>query len=529
VLARNAARSTEIAVRTALGASRARIVSQLFVESLVLALLATGLGLLIGQLAMARFQGLELWQDELAFWLDFGLSRRTAATALGIAVFCAAVSGILPALKATGGNLQRQMQRASAGGGAVHFGRATTALVVAEVALGVICLFGGWVGWQLIPRVEPARTEIAMESFLAARLAVPAGEGLGSSGLPNDNERGDRLVDLQQELERRLAGEPGVRGVAFANRLPGQYHSMARLEVEGEPLADRGDGHQVMRGDIAPGFFEGLGHRVRAGRDFTASDLPDPDGPPGGAVIVNAALVERVFGGGNAIGRRVRYVTYAGREPGPWHEIVGVVGSLGMVSADPMPDDAGLYHLVAPGDLFLLRTAIHLAGDPASFAPRLRQIAAEIDPAAWVADPMPLTELLAIDRSLFGWLLVGVAVVAGTAVVLSVASLHALMAFTVAQRTREIGLRSALGAEPRAIISVIARRAFTQLATGVFIAAVGSAVFVAKVMPGPYGTMDGWPLALAGAAAVVFLVGMLACLGPAVRGLRIRPMEALRV
>jgi ABC-type antimicrobial peptide transport system permease subunit len=142
---------------------------------------------------------------------------------------------------------------------------------------------------------------------------------------------------------------------------------------------------------------------------------------------------------------------------------------------------------------------------------------------------MPLADLLAIDRAAIGWLLFAVAVVAGTAVVLSVASLHALMAFTVAQRTREIGLRSALGAEPAGIVSVIARRAFTQLALGVLIAVIGCAVFVAKVMPGPYRTMDGWPLALAGAAGVVLLVGILSCIGPTLRGLRIRPMDALRI
>lgn len=304
---------------------------------------------------------------------------------------------------------------------------------------------------------------------------------------------------------------------------------MARLEVEGEPVADRSSGHQVMRANVAPGYFEGLGHPIRAGRGFTASDVPAPDDPEGGPVVVNAALVERVFGGANPIGRRVRYVPYSYQEQDrPWHEIVGVVGSLGMVSTDPMPDDAGLYHPISPGDLARVRMAVHLSHDPGAFAQRLREIAAEIDPAALIEDTVPLTEVMAVDRALMRWLLFAVAVVACVSVVLSVASLNALMAFTVAQRTREIGLRSALGAEPSGIVGVIAGRAFAQLVLGVLIAVAAGAVFVAKVMPGSYQTMSGWPLALASAASTVLLVGMLACIAPTLRGLRIRPMEALR-
>jgi ABC-type antimicrobial peptide transport system permease subunit len=159
----------------------------------------------------------------------------------------------------------------------------------------------------------------------------------------------------------------------------------------------------------------------------------------------------------------VRYVTSGDEEPAPWHEIVGVVCSLGM-SQDPSSDDAGLYH---------------------------------------------------------------VAVVAGVSVLLSVASLNALMAFIVAQRTREIGLRSALGAEAGRIVSVIAGRAFAQLAVGVLIAVLAGAVIVTKGLPADPATA-GWPLALAGAAAIVLLVGMLACVGPTLRGLRIRPVEALK-
>jgi ABC-type antimicrobial peptide transport system permease subunit len=171
--------------------------------------------------------------------------------------------------------------------------------------------------------------------------------------------------------------------------------------------------------------------------------------------------------------------------------------------------------------------AVHLSEDPAAFAPRLRETLAEIDPAAMIGEPMPLPEVIQGDQTAMGWVLVAVAVVAGISVLLSVASLNALMAFTVAQRTREIGLRSALGAEAGGIVSVIAGRAFAQLTVGVLIAVLAGAVIVTKGLPADPATA-GWPLALAGAAAIVLLVGMLACVGPTLRGLRIRPVEALK-
>jgi predicted permease len=522
VLARNAARAGEIAVRTALGASRARIVSQLFVESLVLALVATGVGLALGHWVTERLG--QIPRNDMPFWIDIGLSRKTALYALGLAVFCASVAGILPALKSTSGSVQKRMQSSNTGGGPVRFGGATTALVVAEVALGVLCLFGGWVGWRMIPRVEPAHAEIALDSFLAASLTSVGTLESEPGSEPVDRDL--RTAEIQQELARRLLGEPGVRGVAFASSLPGEGHDDVRLEVEGEPLADGGLGHQVQAASVVPGFFEGLGHPVRSGRDFTLSDVPASEEATAAPVIVNASLAARVFGGTNPIGRRVRYVTSGDEEPAPWHEIVGVVGSLGM-SQDPASDGAGLYHPVAPSDLAPLRMAVHLSGDPAAFAPRLREILAEIDPAAMINEPMPLTEVNADDAKLMGWMLFAVAVVAGISVLLSVASLNALMAFTVAQRTREIGLRSALGAEAGRIVSVIAGRAFAQLAVGVLLAVAASAVIVTKGLPADPATA-GWPLALAGAAAIVLLVGMLACVGPTLRGLRIRPVEALK-
>jgi putative ABC transport system permease protein len=221
----------------------------------------------------------------------------------------------------------------------------------------------------------------------------------------------------------------------------------------------------------------------------------------------------------------VRYVASGGREPGPWYEIVGVVRPLGMIDQET-PGDAGLYHPVAAGGLAPLRVAVHLDDDPRVFVQRLREITADIDPAALIDDPMPLSEVLSADRALIRWATFAVVAIAGIAIVLSVASLYALMSFTVAQRTREIGLRSALGADPTTIVSVVARRALVQLSLGVLIGVIATVVLLRVTIPAEM--IAGWPLALAGAAGIVLLVGMLACVAPTLRGLRIRPMDALR-
>ena len=533
ILARTAARSGEIAVRTALGASRARIVSQLFVESLVLAVVSTGIGLAIAVVVANRMGRLHSAEGDMPFWMDVGrVDIGMVLMALGLAVFCAVIAGVVPALKATGRGIQANMQRLGAARAGVRFGHATTALIVAEVALGVVCLFGGVIAYRIMLMTAPGEIAIDPKEFLTAELRLPNHVFPARNDTAGVDILNARLAIIQREIARRLSAEQGVQGVAFATNLPGQGHGEARLEVDG---IDRPgvEGQRVLRTVVDIGFVAGLGQAVLYGRDFATSDLPPrPDQLPR-AVIVNTAFVERVLRGRNAIGQRVRYATRPGEEPGPWFEIIGVVGPLGMMdhmNHNGMLDGAGVYHPAHPGAALLpTRLAIRLSSDPGAFVPRLHEIAAEVDPETIVMRPMRMDQLEQGDRAFMQWVVFGIVVVAGIAVVLSIAGLYALMSFTVAQRRQEIGVRSALGAQARSIVVLIAKRAAVQLTIGIAIGVVVVGVLVRQSLPDTVLTpLTRWPLAAAAAGVTIVLIGAVACMAPIRRGLGIRPIEALR-
>jgi hypothetical protein len=274
------------------------------------------------------------------------------------------------------------------------------------------------------------------------------------------------------------------------------------------------------------GFFQGLGARLEMGRDFGTADVIGAERDRN-TVIVNTAFVEYVLGGGNPIGRRIRYVPPQNQQPGPWHEIIGVVGHLGMNEMNPERDE-GVYHPVAPGELHPIWAAVRVGENPLGFLPRLRQITSEVDPDAMIQNPAALDEAPNGEREAIGYAILLLAFLSSIAIVLSGAGLYALMSFTVSQRTREIAIRTALGALPGSIVVAVARRAFLQLVAGIAVG-VGVGAWLLSQMEGDDLTRGGnWPLMLSTIGAFVLVVGMLACIAPTVRGLRIRPVEALK-
>ena len=523
MLARTSARSGEIAVRGALGASRARIVGQLFVEGLALALLATGIGLMAASWAARRFEALAGPEFSM---MDFGMSWRTAILAGCLSVLCAAVASVVPALKATAGGIHRRLAQLVGRGSAVRFGAVSTGLIVAELALSIGLLSYGvmWTGTVL--QDTSGDLGIELERYLSAQVLV-FDPSYGADVAAYPDQLASRLADLQVELKRRLEAEPGVRAVAVAHGgdLPGSRNAPRRVEIDALGSTDGSRGAVVAWSRVDVDFFRDLGRPVLQGRDFTRADLAEERGAHRVPVIVNTTFVDQVLGGRSAIGRRLRYPgTASGSDA--WHEIVGVVGPLGLNPVNP-DLDAGVYHPAAPGELNAVGFAIDV-DDPTAFIPRLRRIAAEVDPAAMVRNPMLLSDLSEREWLGLRYLALAPVLFSLIAMLLSAAGLYAVMAFSVSQRTREIGIRAALGASRAGIIAMIGRKAAVQLGLG---AALGGAIAVPLVIStsgDPLIRPQNPALVVLGVIAVLVALGLLACAAPALRAARVQPTEALR-
>jgi len=517
---RTAARMGEVAVRTALGASRTRVVSQLFTETLIFAVLAAGMGLLLGEYASIQF---DVLLDMLPYWVDFGITRQTVIWALSLAVLSACVVGVVPALKVTGKRVQQNIQRAKAGRSGVRFGGMSSALIVADVTLAVATVAFGVGLSDRITEVDN-QMPIQTDQFLSASLSIPGVEAMANMTPLERTELEARVGDIQRTLVQRLEAEPGIRGVAVGSALPGMDHQRRAVEVDGDNRPDDLLVPSAWHARVDVEFFNALEHPILAGRGFDLNDL----GEPRSAIIVNTGFVNRVLGGRNAIGQHVRYMTSADDEPGPWYEIVGVVGPLGMSSGE-IGREAGLYHPLAPGELHPVNFAIHVGSNPESFTPRLRALAGEVDPIAVISDPTALDEVFSFNRLAIVWVKRGTWTLVGVLLALSISGVYALMSFTVAERTREIGIRTALGAQRGSIVFTIARRSLMQLGIGLILGMPIAwwLLLVMKLGMGRLPTHSPLALALSVGVGVMVLIGLLACVAPTRRALKIMPTEAL--
>jgi hypothetical protein len=333
---------------------------------------------------------------------------------------------------------------------------------------------------------------------------------------------------LQVELKRRLEAEPGVRALAVADAgdLPGSRNAPRRVEVEGLESTRDARGAVVAWSRVDVGFFRDLGQPLLQGRDFTLGDLPEERGSHRAPVIVNTTFVDQVLGGRNPIGRRLRYASDAAG-PDAWYEIVGVVGRLGLNPVNP-DLDAGVYHPAGPGEMNAVGLVIDLIDDPMDFVPRIREIAAEIDAAAMVRNPMLLSDLAEREWLGLRYLALAPVLFSLIAMFLSAAGLYAVMAFSVSQRTREIGIRAALGASRAEIVATIGRKAALQLGLGSILGWALAVPLMISVSGDPLIKPQSPVLVVLGVTSALVGLGLLACMAPALRAARIQPTEALR-
>ena len=528
VYARTATRMGEIAVRTALGASRARVVSQLFVEALVPSIAAAVVGLVILRVALGMIRtAIEHEGDgasQLLFLVDFSLTPGVILYVTALAVLAAVIAGVLPALKATGARVQRGLQHFSARAAGAQLGPMWTAMIVLQVAVAVAAL-------------PPALYNGAMFLRAAAKRPAPAANGLVRASLALSREGRAQGLDKQlpaftAALTQRLEADPDIAAVTFADRFPGQ-EIYARFEVEGggalaTATTPQGTSLAARASLVAVNLFDVFEVPVVAGRGFSAADARTESS----VVIVDDTFVQRI--GGNVIGRRVRYA--AAREGdltrSPWYEIVGVVPAFadqftttaGPSSLAPQPR---VFHPAQAGAGRATTMVMRLSGSPSPhLTPRLRQIAATVDPGLRLESVEGVVEAWDNSQRFLKLTATAIVVVMSSVLLLSAAGIYAMMSFTVARRRREIGIRAALGADARRILAGIFRRAAVQLAAGVALGLIAAAALdwaAAGMFTG------GNTLVLVpGVVGVMSMVGLVAAIAPARRGLAVQPVEALR-
>lgn len=558
VYARTTTRLGEIAVRTALGASRRRVLTQLFVEGLVLSIVAAVAGLTVTGAAFGRVEALldTMAGGELPFWWSLDLSPALIAYVVILAVAAGAIVGVLPALKATSPHIQKGLQQLAARGSRMTLGRTWTMLVVTQVAF-VVAILPAAVFWPgALVSFGAGDPGFAIDEFASAWLSMEREENPPTARAAEyEHEFAARFADRRVELLRRLRSEPGV-DATFASNFPGRGEPPARIEVE--PPASRAastaattrDGSPDQRGlqslgvlvnHVGTDLFEMFDVPVVAGRAFADSDAGDGSR----AVIVNRTFADRIGGGANIVGRRLRYAGGADVLPGEpaagqWYEIVGVVPDF----PEPMlPEilnaaEAKLYHPLASGNERAAVTGLNTSGRSLMLIARtrgasvsgltasLRDITAVVDPGLQLHELSTVASARRTEMRAWRAVAFGILVAAASVVLLSAAGIYAMMSFTVARRRREIGIRTALGADSRRVLSGIFARAGMQLGFGVLIGIV-LATILELVSDGLM--MSGHaPVILPVAAAVILAVGLLSALGPARRGLSVQPIEVLR-
>jgi putative ABC transport system permease protein len=548
LFARAATRETELVVRSALGASRGRIVAQLFAEALVLGGVAALFGLGAAQVALHRWGRafLEANMGRLPFWYNFNVSAGTLVYAAALTLVAAVIAGVMPALKITRG-LSARLKLGTAGGGGARFGGVWTAIIVAQVAMTVA--FPAIVAFEQsqVRHIQTFPAGFAAEQFVAVKLGMDS-----PTASVTDSAAARVAFDAQQSrfaatvegLRQRVAEEPGVIGITFVNRLPRTYHDHYRVEVDDSALVS---GHAAGPatsqstlplanvGSVSPGYFSVLESPVIAGRAFDSRDLA----PAARTVIVDQGFVDQALHGRNAIGRRVRFKAHQGPRPlpgeeeRPWFQIVGVVKELGMGSALDKARAAGLYLPAPPQAMDSVYMLVHANGDPLSLVPRVRGIATAIDPTLRLSDIQRVSEVSDAILWVLGlWIKITVLLTA-IALLLSLAGIYAVLSFIVARRTREIGVRVALGASQRRIILAIFRRPLIQVGVGVgaggfLIALATEALAHSDMSNAGNGLSLGLLAQLIAYGSLMFGVCLLACVVPTRRALRVEPTEALR-
>ena len=520
LLARSAQRTREIAVRVSLGASRWRIVRQLLVESLTLSI-GSGIGGFVLGVAGVRAIDAMLSDPTLGkpYWMKFTVDPIVIGFFAAICIVTGMLFGLAPALHVSNTDVNEVMKESGgrSGTGGRRTRRWASALIVAEVTLTLVLLAGA--AFMMRSFLALYRMEVGADTshVLTMRLTLPLAK------YPRPEPR----TEVYQRIEQRLRAIGSVQASGLTSNPPMFGGFLRQLDVDRRPVDPDGHRPEVTMVPVSAGYFDAIGIRLVRGRN-----LIDSDGTPGHeSALVNQQFVAMHFNGEDPIGRRI---TLTDAQPSPQPsapvnaEIVGIVPPMRQRNfQDAQPDPVVYLPYRADPQRFMF-LILRTAGDPALAAPLVREQVRAIEPDLPLFGIMTLDQLLAQQRwtfRVFGGMFT---IFAGIALVLSAVGLYAVTAYSVTQRTAEIGVRMALGAQATQVVWLILRRSLLQLAIALPIGVAG-AFAVGRLLQSVVVKTNGRDaLTIAAITLLMIVVSVVACLWPARRAMRLDPVSALR-
>jgi putative ABC transport system permease protein len=512
LFAQGATRRTELAVRSALGASRGRLVVQLLTESFALCVLGGAAGIATAWLLIRV--ATPLLSQSLPFTADVSLNLHVLAFAAVVALGVAALAGVLPAVQASFGNLTDSLKQSARGSSVMHI-RVRRSIVIGEVALSLVLVCGALLLARSLVKLQQLDTGIRVENVITMSADLP----LGAYPTPQ------KAVLFYEAVAQRLRSTPGVAKAGLSTYLPLEWISNGEaMQVAGAEKLVR-----VRFKRVDPGYFSTLDIPVLAGRGITNRDR---EGAPR-VVVINQALVaglRDIARMANPVGKMVRLSSTDYTEVQPLMSDVQIVGIIRSerTSSPGSPDPAVVYVPLAQAPNPHIKLLVRTHEGTASIMPSIRQAVREIDSNLPLGDVATMQQVR--DRTLAGasrpaWL---IGIFAFVAILLAAIGLYGVLAYSVTQQRRELGIRMALGARPGDVLSQVLRRALVMVSVGLIFGLIGVFALTRVIANLLFEVSPLDPLALATACISMMVIGLLAAFPPARRAARVDPIATLR-
>jgi len=521
LLARAAGRSSELAIRSALGADRRRLLRQLLTESVMLSLIGAALGLLLAVLGVQALVGLAgtsmpgVAGAAIPRAGEIHLDLRVLGFTLALGLAAGIFFGLFPAMQISRDSLSGAMRDGGRRGGTrgAAYRRALGALVTAEVAVSLVLLAGAGLMLRSFAQLQQVRPGFSPENVVtfemgASRLNYPGNE---------------RQADFYQRVVEKVRTLPGVESAAAAHRVPLVGMATTGYQVQGRPVAPGTPGQNADIRAVTPGLFQTLKIPLQQGRDFSDRDIPGaPD-----VIVVSETVARREWPGENPIGKRVQLGALVNR----WWEVVGVVGDVKYRGLD-RENSAAIYWSMKqqsfPNWLRAAYLVVRTKNDPLSSVGAIRGAVHEVDRGEGLAAGRTLEDVmrasLGQQKMNLGLLLV----FAGIAAVLAAVGIYGVMSYSVTERTQEIGVRIALGASRGNVLGMVLRQGMTLVLLGVAAGLAGSLALARVIQTLLFRVAANDPSTLVSVSVLLTAVAALAIYVPALRATRVDPVIALR-